>query len=111
MRIGGLFLVRKLHIGQFAPSDHQLLLFGGERVPRPHVVQVLLHDHVTAPVERFVIVHQHRLIDAAAGRILRAVDETEHVARVEMPEALYLVEHRHRAAQPVHGLRGGRPAA
>ena len=71
----------------------------GERVPRGQVVEVLLHDHVAATGELWILVaDQHRRRRRRARRVLGPVDEPEQVTVVERPEAVNLIDHRGVAA-------------
>ena len=107
MRVGRLDVVRHLDVGQLGAPDHLLLLLDGQRVPRVHVVHVLLHDDVAAAGEAGIgVADQGGHPGGAADRVLGAVDEAEQVALVEVAEPVHLVGHRGGAGQPGHDLAG-----
>ncbi len=79
----------ELDVGKLGPADDALLRLGWKRVPCAEVVQIFLHDHVAAAGEGGIL----RADDGgfghfAAAWILRAVDEPEQVAVVEIAKAV-----------------------
>ena len=68
-------------------------------------MQILLHDDVAAAGEPGVLsADQRRIRRFLTGGVLRAVDESDHVAVVEILEAMHLVYGGHRLAEPRHEL-------
>ena len=97
--LAGLTASSSLDVVELGAPDHPLLLLGRQRVPRVHVVHVLLHVHIAAAREVGILV-----ADLGGGhrdwpvRVLGAVDETHQVAVVEELEAVHLVDDRDRSA-------------
>src|SRR5262249_38958034 len=84
MGVGRLVGIGELDVGELAASHDALLLLGRNGVPRLEVVEVLLHDHVTAARKRRVLgADDSRLAGGLASRILRPIDESHDVAIVE----------------------------
>ena len=100
VRLARRVVVVELDVVELGPADDRLLLLGRQRGPAGHVVQVLLDDHVAAAgeVRVGVVADQRRVGQLGAGRVGRAVDEAEQVARVEVAEADRLVDHARRVA-------------
>src|SRR5262249_10500987 len=95
-----LHCVAELDVRELLPPDDGLLGLDRLGVPCPEVVQVLLHDHVTAAGEaRILLADDRRLDRALIGRVLGSVDETEEIALVEELEAVHLVDDGGRVAQ------------
>ena len=106
MGIAGLRGVVELDVAELGPADDLLLLLDGHRVPCREVMQVLLDDHVAAAGEGRVLLADEGGVDGRlVDGILRAVDETEQVAIVEVLEAVHFVRRGDGAAQPRHDLR------
>ena len=83
-------------------ADDLLLLRRRYSLPSVHVMQVFLHDHVASAGETGILLaDQGRSRQVKAGGICRAVDKAEQVARVEVAEARYLVDHRYVVAEAV----------
>ena len=102
-RVRGLHVVGQFEIAELGAADDQLLLLGGQRVPRGEVVQILLNDHVAATGEGGVLgADQHGLLGCGAFRILGSVDEPEHIAIVEGTKAVDLVHHGRETAKALH---------
>jgi hypothetical protein len=70
------------------------------------VVEIFLHDYVTATGERGIFLADKRGLDHrfAAG-ILSAVDEPQGVSVIEVTKAAHLVDRRDRVAKTPHNLR------
>ena len=91
---------------KLGPADDLLLFLDGHVVPSLQVVKVLLHDHVAAAGEGRVLLADDGGVDGGlVHRILRAVDEAEQVAIVEVLEAVHFVGRGDGAAEPRHDLR------
>ena len=70
------------------------------------IVQIFLHDHVAAAGEEGVLGSDISGVDRRLRRrVLRAVDETEQIAVVEIAKAMHLVDRRNRVAELRHDLR------
>src|SRR5664280_2949323 len=92
--MGGLYVVVDLDVVEFGAADNAFLLFGGQRLPRGKVVQVFLHDNITAvPEIRFGVADQRRGRRGAPRGVLRTVDESQQVPGVEIPESGDMVLH------------------
>ncbi len=95
----------QLDVGQLGAADDALLRLGGQAVPAGHVVQVLLYQYVAAAGEvRVLVTDQGMAGDVATGRVLGAVYEADHAAHVEVAEAVDLVDHLDRCAEPAEQL-------
>src|SRR5262249_5627087 len=96
----------QLDVRQLGSADDSLLLLDRQLVPSRQVVQVLLDDDVTAAGEGGILVADD---GGVGGRlpygVLRAVDESDQVARVEIAEAVNLVDRGDDATEPRHDLR------
>ena len=102
MGVRRLDVVGQLDVAELGAPDAQLLLFGGQGVPGAEVVDVLLDDDVAAAGERGILVaDQDGFARGRALRVLGAVDEAEHVAFVEGPEPVHLVDDLGESAQPL----------
>ncbi|MNL22819.1 hypothetical protein D3C87_1441790 [compost metagenome] len=96
-------VVVQFHVGQLVPPDDAFLAFHGQRIPRGHVVQVLLHQHVAAARELGVfIADDGEMHGFAPFGVFSAVDKADDGAAVEVAETVHFVHHRHRIAQAVH---------
>ena len=96
----------QLYIGEFRAADDPLLGLGRQRVPSRQIVQILLHDDVTAAGERGILLaNQGRVDRCLVRRIFRSVNETEQIARIEIAEAVHLVRWSDGIAQFYHDLR------
>jgi len=92
VRVCRFFLLGHLHVIQLGAADRALLLLRTEPIPRIHVVQILLHDHVTAaPVLGVLITHQHSIFGRGKFWILRTIHESQQVAIIEELEAVRLI--------------------
>ena len=106
MRRGRLDRVVEFDVGELGAADDALLRLRGQRVPAVQVVQIFLHDHVAAARERGILVADERSFDhRLPTRILRAVDEPQEVAVIEVAKAMHLVDRRDRVAERRHDLR------
>ena len=87
-------VVVDLDVVDLGPAHDRLLLFGRERGPAGHVVQVLLDHDVAAARELGVGIgrDQRRVGQLRSGRVGRAVDEAQQVARVEVTKAGRVVD-------------------
>ncbi|MBM7823702.1 hypothetical protein JOE55_002076 [Kocuria palustris] len=103
MGVLGLALLGQLDVLGLGAPDRIVLLLDAQRVPRLHVVEVLLHDDVAGPRVVRIIggVDAHPVLGRLALRILGAVDVAEQVALVEELEAVGLVDHLGVTAQPI----------
>ncbi len=109
MGIAGLDVIVEFDVVELGAADDAFLLGDRQRLPRPHVVDVLLHVHITAAGEVRILI-----ADLAGGqgdlavRVLGAVDEAEQIAVVEELEAVHLVDDRdgtgHRLGDPAGQL-------
>jgi hypothetical protein len=93
-------------VASSSSMSEAFLLLDGNGVPAFEVVQVFLHDHVAAAGERGVLLADDGGVDRIlVDGVLRAVDEAQKVAVIEVLEAVHLVGCRDGAAQPRHDLR------
>lgn len=107
VRVGGLDALGEFDVVRLGAADDPLLLLGAQGLPGGQIVQVLLHEDVTASGERWVLVaHQRGGPGVVAHRVLRTVDESQQVAVVEVAEPLRLVHDPDRPAETVEQLRG-----
>src|ERR1700687_187438 len=89
VRRAGLDGVVQLDVRQLGATDDPLLRLDGQGVPGGHVVDVLLHDDVTAAREAGVLVtDQGRVRRGLIRRVLGPVDEADQVANVEVLAAM-----------------------
>lgn len=103
VRVAGPDVVAEFDVVELGAPDHAFLFLDGQRLPPGEVVQVFLHDDVTAAREIRVVVggDQGGLGGGAAGRVLGAVDEPEQVPRVEVAEPDRVVLDAHVRAERV----------
>ena len=107
MGIGRLDIVGELDVVEFGAADHPLLLGDRQRLPRRHVVDVLLHVHIAAAGEIGILVADFGGADRGwAVGVLGAVDETQQVAVVEELEAVHLVDDGDRPGHRLGHLAG-----
>ena len=102
-RLGGIV---ELDVGKLGAADDALLRLGGQRIPTGQIVQIFLYDDIAAAREEGVFIADISGIDRRLRRrILRAVDEAEKVAVVEIAKPMYLVDCCNRVAERNHDLR------
>ena len=102
---GRLHRIVQLDVGELGPAYDFLLLRDGKVIPSRKVMQILLHDHVTAACEGRVLFSDDGGTDGALiHRILRPIDEAEQVAIVEVTETVYLVDDGNGTVEPRHDL-------
>ncbi len=107
MGVGRLVVFVEFDVFQLGPADHPLLLGDRQRIPRRHVVNVLLHVHIAGAGEVGILVADRGGADGqCAVRVLGAVDETQQVAVVEEAEAVHLVDHGDRAGHRLEDAVG-----
>ena len=100
-------LVVELDVRGLVSADRRLLVDDRQGVPRRHVVEVLLDDHVARSGEGGVVVaDEHRGRGGVAGRVLGPVDEAEDAAVVEVSEPVDLIDDRSGAVEAVGQQRG-----
>ena len=105
VRVRRLHRVGHLDVLELAAPDDPLLLVHGQLAPRGEVVRVLLHDDVAATGElRILVADEHRRCGRGPLRVLRAVDEAQQVALVEVLEAVRLVDDVGVTAEAIHDL-------
>ena len=107
MGVRGLDGVVELDVLELRPPDDQLLLLHRKGIPGVEVVEILLHDDVAPPgVVRFLVADDGGVGHGGANRILRAVDESEQVSCLEVPEAVHLVGACDVGTEPAQDRRG-----
>jgi hypothetical protein len=80
-------------VGQFCAADDAFLRLRRQRVPPVEIVEIFLEDNVASAGEPGVLrADQHGVGCRLASWILRAVDETEEIAIIKVPEAMHLVD-------------------
>jgi hypothetical protein len=68
-------------------------------------VQVLLHNYVAARCEESIFGTDIRSVDCRLrSRALRAIDKADEITIIEIPKAMYFVDHGNRIAELCHDL-------
>jgi uncharacterized repeat protein (TIGR03803 family) len=89
------------------PNGGAFLRFGGEGIPCAHIVEIFLYDDVAAGNKRRVFVADEDGIGyGGAAGILRAIDEPQEIALVEVTKAVHLIHWRNGISQTRHNLSG-----
>src|ERR1700693_1802061 len=104
---GGLDRIVQFDIGKLGAADDAFLRFGGEGIPCVHIVEIFLYDDVTTGNKRRVFVaDEHGIGYSGAAGILRAIDEPQEIALVEVTKAVHLIHRRNGISQTRHNLSG-----
>src|SRR5579864_5273424 len=104
---GWLDRIVQFDIGKLGAADDAFLRFGGESIPCVHIVEIFLYDDVTAGNKRRVFVTDEDGIGYGdAAGILRAIDEPQEIALVEVTKAVHLIHWRNGISQTRHNLSG-----
>ena len=91
--LGGLSSSSSLDVLELGAPDHQFLFGHRQRLPRRHVVHVLLHVHIAAAREVGILVADLAGADSQwAVGVFGAVDEAEQVAVLEEAKAMCFVD-------------------
>lgn len=97
---------RRVRCRRVGTTDRTFLLFDRQRIPRLEIVQVLLHDHITAVGEvRVAVTDQNCGNGVVVLGVLGAVDEPQEVAAVEVAEAVGFVDDLRDTTQAIVDLR------
>ncbi|MNG92360.1 hypothetical protein D3C79_512930 [compost metagenome] len=73
-------------------ADNALLLFNGQCIPTFHIMQILLHQGVTAAGKGAVFITHHGEVDGSvAFGVFGAVDKADHGALIEITETLNFI--------------------
>src|SRR5579864_7865795 len=104
---GWLDRIVQFDIGKLGAADDAFLRFGGERIPCAQIVEILLNDDITAGSKRRAFVADEDGIGyGGAAGILRAIDEPQEIALVEVTKAVHLIHWRNCISQTPHNLSG-----
>src|SRR5271166_231693 len=106
VRRGWLDGIVQFDIRQLGAADDSFLHLRGQRIPPVKIVEIFLHDNVTAAGERGVFLADHRGVDhRLTPGILRPIDETQEITVVKIAEAMNFVHRRNSISDARHDLR------
>ena len=102
MRFARSIVVIDFDIVYFRAADDLLLETRWNPRPRVEIVQIFLNDDIAASDEVSIfIADERRAGQIEAGRVGRAVDKAEKVARIEIAKARNFVDDGHASAKTV----------
>ena len=104
---GRLDRVVEFDVGNFCPTYDFFLSFSSELVPGVEIVKILLDDYVASAGESWILVpDEDGICGRAAYGIFGAVHKAEHIAFVEIAEAVNFVGYGYCIVEPSHDLHG-----